>query len=64
MNWALEFFDLIYQKVLRSLSKSRAYLTKLCTGPSLVVLHAKIFGLWNDDYCACGAKETVIHVLV
>jgi ribonuclease HI len=48
-----------------SLPRSRAYLlTQLRTGHSWLATHGKRYGLQENDKCECGAKETVVHVLV
>jgi hypothetical protein len=48
-----------------SLPRSRAYLlTQLRTGHSWLATHAKRLRFRDDDKCQCGAKETVVHVLV
>jgi ribonuclease HI len=48
-----------------SLPRSRAYLlTQLRTGHSWLATHGKRYGLQESDKCECGAKETVVHVLV
>lgn len=48
-----------------SLPRSRAYLlTQLRTGHSWLATHGKRHGLQDNDKCECGAKETVVHVLV
>jgi hypothetical protein len=48
-----------------SLPRNRAYLlTQLRTGHSWLATHAKRHGFRDDDKCQCGAKETVVHVLV
>jgi ribonuclease HI len=48
-----------------SLPRNRAYLlTQLRTGHNWLSTYAKTFGFHNDDKCACGAQETVTHILV
>lgn len=48
-----------------SLPRNRAYLlTQLRTGHSWLATHGKLHRFREDDKCVCGAKETVIHVLV
>jgi hypothetical protein len=48
-----------------SLPRNRTYLlTQLRTGHSWLAAHAKLHRLRDDDKCQCGAKETVVHVLV
>jgi ribonuclease HI len=48
-----------------SLPRNRAYLlTQLRTGHNWLSTYAKTFGFRDDDKCACGAQETVTHVLV
>jgi hypothetical protein len=51
-----------------SLARNRAHLqtqrTQVRTGHSWLVMHAKRQRFRNDDKCQCGAKETVVHVLV
>ena len=48
-----------------SLPRNRAYLlTQLRTGHSWLATHAKRQRFRDDDKCQCGAKETVVHVLV
>lgn len=48
-----------------SLPRNRAYLlTQLRTGHSWLATHAKRQKFREDDKCQCGAKETVVHVLV
>ena len=48
-----------------SLPRNRAYLlTQLRTGHSWLATHAQLPRLRDDDKCQCGAKETVVHVLV
>jgi hypothetical protein len=48
-----------------SLRRNRAYLlTQLRTGHSWLAAHAKLHRFRDDDKCECGAKETVVHVLV
>lgn len=48
-----------------SLPRNRAYLlTQLRTGHSWLASHAKIYRFREDDKCECGAKETVVHVLI
>jgi hypothetical protein len=48
-----------------TLPRNRAYLlTQLRTGHSWLATHAKLHGFRDDDKCQCGAKETVVHVLV
>jgi hypothetical protein len=49
----------------KSLPRNRTYLlTQLRTGHSWLATHAKLHKLRDDDKCQCGAKETVVHVLV
>ncbi|EGD99960.1 hypothetical protein TESG_08624 [Trichophyton tonsurans CBS 112818] len=48
-----------------ALPRGRAYLlTQLRTGHSWLASHAKAYRFREDDKCECGAKETVVHVLV
>ncbi|KAF7118717.1 hypothetical protein CNMCM5793_008337 [Aspergillus hiratsukae] len=48
-----------------SLPRNRAYLlTQLRTGHNWLSTYARTFGFREDDKCACGAQETVTHVLV
>jgi ribonuclease HI len=48
-----------------NLPRNRAYLlTQLRTGHNWLSTYAKKFGFRDDDYCVCGAQETVTHVLV
>ncbi|KAF7164513.1 hypothetical protein CNMCM6106_001031 [Aspergillus hiratsukae] len=48
-----------------SLPRNRAYLlTQLRTGHSWLATHGKRHRFREDDKCECGAKETVVHVLV
>jgi hypothetical protein len=48
-----------------TLPRNRAYLlTQLRTGHSWLATHAKRHGFRDDEKCQCGAKETVVHVLV
>jgi ribonuclease HI len=48
-----------------SLPRNRAYLlTQLRSGHSWLATHAKLHQFQDDDKCACGGKETVVHVLV
>jgi ribonuclease HI len=47
------------------LPRNRSYLLmQLRTGHSWLATHAKRQKLRDDDKCQCGAKETVVHVLV
>jgi ribonuclease HI len=47
------------------LPRNRAYLlTQLRTGHSWLATHGKLHRFREDDKCECGAKETVVHVLV
>ena len=47
------------------LPRNRAYLlAQLRTGHSWLATHAKVQRFSEDDKCECGAKETVVHVLV
>ena len=39
-------------------------LTQLRSGHSWLATHAKLHRFQDDDKCACGGKETVLHVLV
>jgi hypothetical protein len=48
-----------------SRQRNRAYiLHQLRTGQSWLAEHGKIRGFREDDKCECGARETVVHVLV
>ena len=48
-----------------SLPWNRAYLlTQLRTGHSWLAAHGKLHQFREDEECKCGAKETVVHVLV
>jgi hypothetical protein len=48
-----------------SLPRNRAYLLmQLRTGHLWLASHAKLHRFREDDKCECGARETVIHVLV
>ena len=48
-----------------SLPRNRAYLlTQLRTGHSWLATHAKLCHLRDNDKCECGAKETVLHILI
>ena len=48
-----------------SLPRNRAYLlTQLRTGHNWLSTYAKAYRFRDDDQCACGAQETVTHVLV
>ena len=48
-----------------SLPRNRAYLlTQLRTGYPWLATHGKLHRFREDEECECGAKETVIHVLV
>jgi hypothetical protein len=48
-----------------SLPRNRAYLlTQLRTGHLWLATDAKRHKFRDDDKCQCGAKETVVHVLV
>lgn len=52
------------RKLHRSLSRNRAYLlTQLHTGHCWLTTYAKTFGFRDDNLCACGDRESVIHVL-
>ncbi|KAL2009611.1 hypothetical protein VTN00DRAFT_5418 [Thermoascus crustaceus] len=53
------------RRLYSSLPRSRTYLlTQLRTGHSWLATHGKLHRLREDDRCECGAKETVVHVLV
>ncbi len=53
------------RKLYGSLPRNRAYLlTQLRTGHNWLSTFAKKRGFRDDDQCACGARETVVHVLV
>jgi ribonuclease HI len=53
------------QRLYGPLSRNRAYLlTQLRTGHSWLATHAKVLRFIEDDKCECGAKETVVHVMV
>jgi len=39
-------------------------LVQLGTGHSWLATHARINGFSEEDKCECGARETVVHVLV
>lgn len=53
------------QKLYGSRQRNRAYLlTQLRTGHSWLAAHARIFRFSEEDKCECGARETVVHVLV
>jgi ribonuclease HI len=53
------------QKLYGPRQRNRAYiLTQLRTGHSWLATHARIFGFSEEDKCECGARETVVHVLV
>jgi len=48
-----------------SLPRNRVYLlSQLRTGHSWLATYAKTRRFHDDDKCECGAKETVVHVLV
>lgn len=48
-----------------SLPRNRAYLlTQLRTGHYWLATYEKQHGFRDDDRCICGARETVVHVLV
>ncbi|KAL3260414.1 hypothetical protein ABHI18_004599 [Aspergillus niger] len=48
-----------------SLPQNRAYLLRqLRTGHSWLATYQKQHGFQDDDRCVCGARETVVHVLV
>ena len=48
-----------------SLRRNRAYLLiQMRAGHSWLATYGKTFGFREDDQCACGAQETVVHVLV
>lgn len=48
-----------------TLPRNRSYLlTQLRTGHSWLSTYAKRFRFQEDDKCTCGARETVVHVLV
>ena len=53
------------QSLYGPLQRNRAYLlAQLGTGHSWLATHAKIYGFKEEDKCECGARETVVHVLV
>jgi hypothetical protein len=53
------------RKLYGSLPRNRAYLlTQLRTGHNWLSTFAKKLSFRDDDQCACGARETVVHVLV
>ncbi|THC88516.1 hypothetical protein EYZ11_012034 [Aspergillus tanneri] len=53
------------QRLYDSLPRNRAYLlTQLRSGHSWLAPHGKLYCLREDDKCECGARETVVHVLV
>ncbi len=48
-----------------TLPRNRAYLlTQLRAGHCWLAPYGKLYSFRNDDKCECGAKETVIHVLL
>ena len=48
-----------------NLPRNRAYLlTQLRTGHCWLSTYAKLFRHRDDDRCVCGARESVIHVLL
>jgi ribonuclease HI len=53
------------RKLYGCLPRNRAYLlTQLRTGHNWLSTFAKEHSFRDDDLCACGARETVVHVLV
>jgi hypothetical protein len=53
------------QRLYDLLPRNRAYLlAQLRTGHSWLATHAKIQRFTEEDKCECGARETVVHVLV
>ncbi|CAG8879488.1 unnamed protein product [Penicillium salamii] len=53
------------QKLYGNLPRGRAYLlTQLRTGHNWLSTFRNAIGFRDDDHCACGAQETVTHVLV
>jgi ribonuclease HI len=53
------------QKLYGPRQRNRAYLlTQLRTGHSWLASHAKVSRFREEDKCECGARETVVHVLV
>jgi hypothetical protein len=53
------------QRLYDPLLRNRAYLlAQLRTGHSWLATHAKIYRFSEHEKCECGARETVVHVLV
>jgi ribonuclease HI len=53
------------RRLYQSLPRNRAYLlTQLRTGHSWLATHGKALRHREDDKCECGAKETVVHILI
>jgi hypothetical protein len=53
------------QKCGRRDQRNRVYLLiQLRTGYSWLATHARVHGFREDNKCECGARETVVHVLV
>ena len=53
------------QKLYGARQRNMAYLLiQLRTGHSWLASYAKIRGFSEEDKCACGARETAVHVLV
>lgn len=53
------------RKVYGNQQRNRAYIVmQLRSGHSWLASHAKTLRFVEEDKCACGARETVVHVLV